>query len=265
MLTVVKEQISSFYLIGRLSIFELKVNNNNNYLGTLWELINPAIQISIYWFVFGWGIRGREPVGDDPYLYWMISAIVVWFFINPAITQGSKSIYSRLNFISKMSFPMSIIPTYVIMSKFYHNVLLTVIVAVILHFSGYPVTLYILQLPYFMVATIIILVAISLITSTLATIVRDVHNMVVSTMRVLFYLTPLLWTPERMPEFVQTIMKLNPFYYIAEGYRAALLGKSWYFIENGTYTLYFWVLAVILLMIGSSLHVKFRSRFVDYM
>lgn len=50
---VIKEQIDHFYLIRRLSLYELKNKNKNNYLGMAWELINPSIQIMIYWFVFG--------------------------------------------------------------------------------------------------------------------------------------------------------------------------------------------------------------------
>ena len=57
---VLKEQIKNFYLIRRLSVYEMKSANNDNYLGILWEIINPMIQISIYWFVFGFGIFNRQ-------------------------------------------------------------------------------------------------------------------------------------------------------------------------------------------------------------
>ena len=46
---VIKEQIEHFYLIRRLSLYELKSKNKSNYLGMAWEVINPVIQILIYW------------------------------------------------------------------------------------------------------------------------------------------------------------------------------------------------------------------------
>src|SRR5690625_6646906 len=52
-ITVIKEQIANFYLMRRLSVYELKSKNKNNYLGMAWEVLNPVIQILIYWFVFG--------------------------------------------------------------------------------------------------------------------------------------------------------------------------------------------------------------------
>ena len=63
-LTVLREQIKNFYLIRRLSVYEMKSANSNNYLGILWEIINPMIQISIYWFVFGFGIHNRKDIDE---------------------------------------------------------------------------------------------------------------------------------------------------------------------------------------------------------
>ncbi len=265
---VLKEQISSLYLIQRLAMYELKTDNSGNYLGVLWEILNPMIQIGIYWFVFGYGMfhgsghTGRHEVGGIPYFSWMLAGISVWFFVNQSILLGSKSIYTRIGFISKMSFPMSVIPTYVIVAKYYQHIIIVFIVMVILSFNGYPPTIYYLQLPYFMLATVILMISISLISSTLSTIIRDVHLAIASVVRMLIYLSPFLWAPSKS---LQVFMKYNPLYYIAEGYRHALLGESWYLVQHDKYTLYFWVLTLVLFSIGSVLHVKFRSHFVDYL
>jgi len=269
---ILKEQISSFYLIRRLSFYELKSQNNNHYLGILWEIINPLIQIAVYFFVFGLGIRnGAKVEGGVPFFSWLIAGISVWFFINQAILQGSKSIYTRIRMVSKMSFPMSVIPTYVIFSKFYSHLMLLVVIIIILYFNGFPIAISIIQLPYYMFATLILILAISLITSTLSTIVRDVQMVVQSIMRIMLYLTPILWNLSESDFIkehyvIRLIMKLNPFNYIVEGYRSALLGHpSWFFIQHLKYTGYFWLLVLILFMIGSAIHVKFRDRFVDFL
>jgi teichoic acid transport system permease protein len=269
-LTVLKEQINSFYLVRRLSLYEIKSANSNNYLGMLWEVINPGIQIAIYWFVFGFGLKtagqgGRADIDGTPFFQWLLAGIVVWFFINPAITQASKSIYTRIKMVSKMSFPLSVIPSYVIFSKFYPHLLLTGVTIVMFQFMGYPVSVYYLQLPYFMFAVIAVVVALSLITSTLATIVRDVQMIVQAIMRVLLYLSPILWNMEELPGMLPTIMKLNPFYYIVEGYRASLLGEGWYIAENIEYTIYFWAIILLMFIFGSTIHVKFRRHFVDFL
>lgn len=265
MFTVLKEQIQHFYLITRLSLFEMKSNNSSNYLGMLWEIINPLIQIAIYWFVFGFGLlKNRGDIDGTPFLPWLIGGIVVWFFVNSATTEASKSIYTRLTLMAKMNFPKSVIPSFVIFSRVYSHLMFVVVVIIILAILGYYPTIYMIQLPYYLAAVIILLFGFSLITSTLTTVVRDVQQMVISMMRMLFYLTPILWLldAEEHPLIVQ-LMKLNPLYYIVEGYRATLLGQSWYFVQNWQYTLYFWFIVIVFLMIGSALHLKFRDRFVD--
>ncbi|WAA12128.1 ABC transporter permease [Fervidibacillus halotolerans] len=260
---ILKEQILYFHLIRRLSLFEIKSKNNSNYLGVSWEIINPLIQVGIYWFVFGYGIRGGQDVGGIPFFQWMLAGIIVWFFANPSILEGSKAIYKRKTIISKMNFPMSVIPSFVIFSKLYPHLGLLAIAIVTFQFSGYPITIYYLQIPYFLFSTVILLFSITLITSTLTTIIRDIQNLIAAFMRMLIYLTPILWVTRSLPDFVQMVMKANPLYYLVEGYRAAFFGQSWYLFEHWEYTLYFWALVFILLWIGSKLHLKFRSHFVE--
>ncbi|MGD7043303.1 ABC transporter permease [Jeotgalibacillus proteolyticus] len=262
---VIKEQINSFYLIQRLAIYEIKSTNNNNYLGLAWELINPGIQLAIYWFVFGYAIRRGEPVVGVPFFHWLLAGMLIWFFVQPALLHGSKSIYTRIKMIAKMSFPTSAIPSYVMFSKLYPHFALLAIAIIIFQFSGSPVSIYYLQIPYFLGATIILVFAINLITSTLATIIRDVQMVVQAVLRMLIYVSPILWISFSLPDFVQTIMRLNPLYYLIEGYRAAFFYQTWYMVEQWEYTLYFWVLIFILLWLGSILHVKFRDQLIDYL
>src|SRR5699024_12651830 len=54
-------------------------------------------------------------------------------------------------------------------------------------------------------------------------------------------------------------------YYLIEGYRAALLGKEWYIVTHWELGLYFWGLVLVLMIIGSKLHVKFRNHLIDYL
>ncbi|MCB5239918.1 ABC transporter permease [Niallia circulans] len=266
---VLKEQVNHFHLIRRLSLYELKSANRNNYLGILWELINPAIQITIYWFVFGFVQKRHDVEGANgetyPYFIWMLAGILLWFFIYPAITKSSRSIYSRLRMVSRMNFPLSVIPSYVIMSLLYPQLLLMIIVIIIYQFIGYPISIYYLQIPYFLFAAIMFLFALALITSTISTIVRDFQMLLQSLMRVLLYLTPILWPANHLGDKFEKIMQINPVYYLIEGYRYALLGQGWFITEHLGITIYFWCVVLVLLFIGTYVHVRFRKHFIDFL
>lgn len=269
-LKVLKEQIDHFYLIRRLSLYEIKSKNKNNYLGMMWEIINPAIQLLIYWFVFG-TIRSRAPIEvngvEIPFFPWLLAAFFIWLFCYQSIIQGSKSIYSRLRMLSKMNFPMSVIPNFVIFSNFYIHILLLIMSIILFQFMGLYINVYYVQLIYFIFAAFCLLFSISLITSTISTIIRDFHMFLNSTLRMLLYLSGVLWPITLLNDFptIMRIMMLNPLYYLIEGYRAAFFGTEWYFITHWQYTLYFWGLVIVLFLIGSRLHVKFRRHFIDYL
>ncbi|MFP7492536.1 ABC transporter permease [Terribacillus saccharophilus] len=274
-ITVLKEQFKHFNLIRRISLYELRNNNSANYLGLAWEVISPVIQIAIYWLVFGYLISGGEgrsipnPTPGEPDLQffpWLVAGLLVWMFFQPAATQGAKSIFSRLRLLSKMNFPMSVIPNITIFSKFYPHLILVVLAIILMQLTGYTVSIYILQLPYFMFGLFAFTYAFALLMSTLTTLIRDIQLLLQATIRMGIYLTPILWVSHKLPEVIQTVMKLNPLYYLVDGYRSALMGQTgWYFITSWEYSIYFWVVTAALFMIGAALHMRFRRHFIDFL
>ena len=118
-----------------------------------------------------------------------------------------------------------------------------------------------------MFATVCFCISLNMITSVLNMYTRDVKKLVNATMRMLLYMTPILWTMETMaiehPRLVM-LLKLNPLYYIVEGYRGCLFFKD-IFWHHPTQTMYFWGLVLAMFTIGCILMYKFRSRFIDMM
>lgn len=133
---VLKEQLKNLYLIKRLADFQLRISNHNNYLGVAWEIINPAMQIAVYWFVFGLGLRNNSMHDGIPFIYWLIVGISMWFFVNQGVLEGTKSIASKYNQVAKMKFPLSIIPSYIVFSRFYGHLGLLMIVLILCFFGG---------------------------------------------------------------------------------------------------------------------------------
>ncbi|MCU5688563.1 MULTISPECIES: ABC transporter permease [Bacillus] len=262
---IVQEQLENIYLMTRLSVYELKQAHAGSALGIVWVFLNPLTQIFVYWLVFGLGIRGGKPVEGVPFFVWMICGIIPWFFINSSILQGSNSIYAKLNTVSKMNFPLSVIPTYIIIAQLYTHVILLAVLSLIVAVTKGLSFLGIIGVIYCLLSAFFFLVSLAFITSTLSTILRDIHLFIQSITRMLFYLTPVLWKPSENMEWIFVfLMKINPFYYIVEGYRSSLLHGDVSFIWS-LYTLYFWTIAITLFVIGSTLHIRFRKQFVDYL
>src|SRR5690625_3941436 len=263
---IIKEQIDNWNLIVRMDQFETKGMYQIHYLGTFWQFLNPALQVAIYYTVFGIGLRGGSDIDGVPFIAWLVLGLIPWFFIAPTMIQGSNSVHQKVNLVTKMNFPVSLLPTIRIVGNSYQIIVLLFILFLVILLNGIFPTIYLLQLPYYLFCLYAFLFSFTILISTIATLIRDYQVLLQSMMRMLFYLSPILWNPEgeRVPDWLSSILKLNPFYYIIQGVRRSFLGGSWFF-EDIIYALYFWVLTLILLYFVLVLHYKFKKDFVDYL
>ncbi|MCJ2146753.1 ABC transporter permease [Bacillus paralicheniformis] len=272
LIRVLKEQFLSLPLIIRLAAYETKSKYQMNYLGVLWQFLNPLIQMLAYWFVFGIGIRKSSEmvtgVGEVPFVIWMLAGLIPWFFISPTILDGSNSVYKRINMVAKMNFPVSSLPSVAIAANlFSYFVMMAIYVIALLAFGIYP-NLHWLEYIYYLFCMIVFMFAFSLFNSTISVLVRDYQFLLQSVTRLLFFLLPIFWDistqlGDKHPALLNVI-KLNPLFYIIDGFRNSFLGGSWFF-EDATYMLYFWAFTLLLLTVGAVLHMKFRDRFVDFL
>lgn len=262
-LEILKEQITNLHLIYTLSIYDIKSKYQLHYLGAAWQFLSPALQILIYWFVFGIGIRGGHPVNGIPFFIWLLIGLIPWFYISPSIIQGSNSVFTRISLVSKMKFPVSILPTVTVLSNTFNFIVMLLFLGILLLIYGVNPGIYIVQLPYYLFSLIFFLYSITLLFSTISTIIRDFQLMLQSFIRMMLYLTPILWDMSRLPDILVNILKLNPIFYIIEGFRKTFLGQGWFF-QDYIYMVYFWITCMLILYLGARIHMKFRKQFVDY-
>ena len=266
-LFVLKENIANLYRIKSITKYELKSDVRDTKLGFLWNILSPSIQIFTFWIVFGIGIRSGQDVKGVAFLPWMIVGMMVWFFVSPCITQGVGCIYSKRNIITKMKFPVSILPTTVVAKELINHLFMVGIVVVLLLVLGFKPSIYWLGCIYDMFCAFCFCIALNTITSVLNMFTRDVSKLVKALMRMLLYLTPILWTLEKIEKshaLLATLLKLNPLFYIVEGYRESFFYQTT-FMNHPTLTIYFWVVTIAMYCLGSWLMYKFKSRFIDMM
>lgn len=261
---VLKELMQNFHLVTSIASYDIKSKYRMHYFGVIWEIFTPILKIMVYWFVFGIGIRQGAPINGVPYFVWLVAGLIPWFFISPAIIQGCNSVYAKVNLVSKMKFPISILPGISIISHFRNFFMMLAVLLIILLAKGFTPGVYLLQLPYYLLCTLVFLYSFTLLGSTISIVFRDFQVILQNAMRLLFFISPVLWETSHLPPSYQALLKLNPFYYLIEGFRFTFLRQGWFFTDN-LYSLYFWSITLLILLIGSFLHLKFRRRFVDYL
>lgn len=262
---VLKEQFKYAPMIFRIARYEDKATYQSHYLGLAWQILNPLIQVAIYYFVFGFAMRTKSGIEGASYIEWMLAGIIPWFFISAVILQGANSIFNKIHLVSKMKFPMSVMPNITIVSNLTSYVTMMIIFFALLFIKGAPVSMYWAQFFYYFVAMIAFLFSVTLLNATISVLVRDYYVMLQSVLRVLFYVSGVVWNLNTMlPGWVVDLLKLNPIVYIIEGFRDSFVGHKGFWQEP-SYTVYFWLITLVCLYVGSVLHMKFRERFVDYL
>lgn len=259
---VVMENIQNFDRLVRLSWYELIAQDQGTNLGFLWNFINPTIQILIYWFVFSVGLRVSSPIEGYPYVVWMMVGIVPWFYLSEAIIRANGSIYAYASIIKQMHFPLAIIPTKAILSSFIGHLFAVAILLFIFVVNGHSLSWYSLQIIYYMVCSWVFLLGAAFCLSSVAVLIKDFQKIVPLVVRFLFYMTPIVWSIDSLDASLQYVMRLNPFFYIIDGYRDSLIYRIGFWTK-GLYTVYFWSFSIILFTLGIQIYLRFRRKFTD--
>ena len=263
---VFKENFQNIYRIYCIAKYELLAYIRDSKLGLFWNFASPAIQVLTYWLIFGiaWS---RKPIGNIPYLPWLVVGYSAWWFIQPCIQSGCSAIFSKTSVITKMKFPVSILPATICVKEFFNHLCMLLIAFVTILLCGFRPNLHWFGLIYYALCAFVFVEGVSLILSVLTMLWRDVRKLVTSLMRMLMYFSPVIWEchfEDSFPfhEAFNFIMKLNPVYYIITGYRDSVFYNR-PFWQHPALTIYFWAFVLLLYIVGSALMYKFKRKFID--
>lgn len=219
-------------------------------LGWAWAIVKPTVTILVFWFAFSVGLRAGKDVEGYPFILWLISGLIPWFYMSDMITQGANAIRRYKHLVTKMKFPVSTIPTFVSISKLaVHLCLMVIVVAIFVFFGRYP-DIYMLQLPFYMLCMFFFFTVWGLFSSMLSAMSKDFLNLVKSLTTALFWLSGIMWDVHRIPyEWLQTLLYFNPITFVASGYRNVFIYKVWFFNEP-QHLLYFAIMLALMMFLA---------------
>ena len=249
-------------LIWNLSKNDFKTKYAGSYLGIIWAFIQPIVTILVYWFVFQYGLRAGSPIKGVPYVLWLISGLIPWFFFQESLLNATNCMLEYSYLVKKVVFKISILPIVKIISAlFVHLVFIGFLFFVGAIYGFYP-TKFSVQLIYYSLCTFCLTLALSYATSAIVIFFRDLGQIINIFLQVGMWMTPIMWSYTMVPENLRWIVKLNPMYYIVEGYRDTFINHVW-FIDRYFQTVYFWVFTLVVFAIGTVIFKKLKPHFAD--
>jgi ABC-type polysaccharide/polyol phosphate export permease len=232
-----------------------------SFLGFVWSFIQPAVMILVFWFVFSIGFKAK-PMNDVPFVVWLTCGMAPWFLFAGILSSTSTVIVQYGHLIKKTVFPSQILVAVKILSNMVGHLVFVVLIMVLILFQSMPLSLYYFQIFYYLVCLIVLASGLGWLISSVNVYARDVGQLIPVIVQVGFWGSAIFWDITIMPENIQFWLKLNPVYYIIQGYRDSFI----YFVpfwEHGAYTLYFWVVAILSLLTGGWVFRRLKPHFAD--
>jgi teichoic acid transport system permease protein len=242
----------------------LRAQNASTALGLLWWVLNPLLLAGVYFLVFGVILAGGQR-GNPTYLAYLMSGLFAFHYTSAAMNGGANSIISNSKLVSNLSFPRLLLPiSGLLEAAIGFLVSVVAFFAIIIPLSGIvPGWSLVMFIPALLLQTIFNL-GLSALMARLAVPFRDVRNLIPYATRIWLYLSPIIWEVsfiEDAPDWISTLVRLNPIFPMLELYRAALLG--WDYSATSLLVAAAWAAAALL--IGSWSFVRFEGQMVQYL
>lgn len=228
----------------------------NSFLGILWSFVNPLLQIAVYAIVFPLIMRNNQ----EHYTLFLCSGLIPWTFFSTAITRSSFTMIENGNIIKKVYFPREILPISVVTSEAVNFMISTIIIVGFALFEGVGFSIYLLFYPLVLLVQYTLLIAISLVVSSVTVFVRDLQHIIGVVMQLLFYATPIVYAVSSIPENFRWILKLNPMTYIIDGYRSMFYSHTMPDLKSLFILL---AINIILCILGYLLFNKLQKKFAE--
>ncbi|MEG0257521.1 MAG: ABC transporter permease [Christensenella sp.] len=249
-------------LIWELAKNDFKAKFAGSFFGVLWGFVLPIVTICVFWFVFT--VMKSPPQDDFPFIVWFVPAYIPWMFFTDCLSNTVGSLYEYSYLVKKVKFRTSMLPLVKIISIMMVNLFFVGVIFIIMAVFKIPITLYVLQIIYYYAALVIFCVGISWFVSSVAVFFKDMSPLVNVVVQLGFWVTPIFWSlgGSGMPSWIVTIAKLNPIYYITQGFRESFLYGIGFW-QSPVQTLYFWVFTAIVFVGGAMVFRRLRPHFAD--
>ena len=194
---------------------EIRGKYKGSFLGVLWSFINPLLMTLVYAIVFPFILKDTQP----HYVTFLIIGVLPWNFFTTVINQGTSCININGGIIKKVYFPREVLPISIVTSGLINYLISCLIILIFLICSGIGFSLNIIFLPFIVAIQYILLLGIIFITSAINVYIKDAEYIINFLVMMLFYGTPILYSPDLFPEKIRFLLSLNPMATIINGYR----------------------------------------------
>lgn len=218
MWTLVLEIHRNWELIWALALKDLRVRYKRSVLGFLWALLNPLLTMIILTVVFSTVMR----IAVNQYAVFLLSALLPWTFFSQALSYSVESIVGNGDLLKKIYIAKSVFPVAAVLSNvinFFLSMIPLVLILLVLRFPFHWTWAY---LPVPLLAVIMFALGCGFFCAAANVFFRDVSHIVQIILSAWFYVSPIIYSIDFIPDRFQILFRFNPMLYTLNGFRLAI-------------------------------------------
>ena len=251
--------------IWRLARFELVKKSRGTVLSWAWFVIKPAIYVFCFWFALEIGLRGARAGATEgvPYILWLASGIVPWFFMQEMLGGGCDVLHKFSYLVKKIKFPLSAISSIYTLAYMIIQLILQVCLFIIYFACKMPLDPYLIQVPIAIFLMFLFWDIFSIFISQITAFSKDVSNLVKTLSTPMFWLSGVIFNLKAIDiEWIQTLMNYNPVTFFCTVFRDAFCDKMWFW-EDPALTSGFAVVFVVTLVLALFVYKQLNEEVAD--
>lgn len=205
-----------------LAYQDIKLRYRRSVLGPFWITLSMAITVYSMGFLYGHLFH----IDLNQYYPFLVAGMLSWALISTVIVEQTDAFMTSESLIKQIKLPYSLYVHRIATRNiiiFFHNIIVILPVFIIFHDTA-KINFYTLLMIPGLIIIYLNAVIYGLILAMICIRYRDVSQIIKSLIQVVFFLTPVMWSPAILPKEKQFFVNLNPFYSFLEIIRAPLLG-----------------------------------------
>ncbi len=227
---------------------DLRVRYSRSFLGYLWTVIEPLANALIYFVVFALIFKRRDDPGHSPYFLFLLTGLLPWQWFNASVSETMRALLAEAKLVRSTSLPRELWVIRVVIAKGIEFVFsLPVLIFFVIWYAIMGPTVLNWQLIYIPVALFLefmLLIGIGLLLAPTTVLVTDIQPSVRIVLRIMFYLTPIIYLIHEAPGPLMVMLWFNPMSAVLELFRAGFFKAeiAWHPVVGGTFTTLLFVL-----------------------
>jgi lipopolysaccharide transport system permease protein len=198
---------------------DMIVRYRGTILGYIWSVLNPLVFAMVYFVAFKHILR----IPVENYAVFLLTGLFPWLWMSNALNNGTKGFETYQAVLKSGVVNPVIIPFFVVIIEFVNFLFSLPVVFVLVAFSSVPIPFSgFIYFPLIFLLTLLFLLSTVSIVACLSLVFRDLGHLIQLLVQMLFFLSPIIYPVDLVPDSLKSIYHVNPFVDLIQLWRQLL-------------------------------------------